>query len=70
MMYFYTEILLHSSVIMQKVIFKSVQNPISVLEIKSFSLTRELNGAQSVFTIKGKQIEVYFDSFNFFKITL
>lgn len=48
MMYFYTEILLHSSGIMQKVIFKSVQNPISVLEIKSFSPTTELKGAESV----------------------
>ena len=37
MMYFYIENLLHSSGIRQKVIFESVQNPISMPEIKSFS---------------------------------
>lgn len=67
MVYFYTENLLHSSGIMQKIIFKSVQTAVS-LGLKAFLLKK--NQKKLCFTIKGKQIEMCSKSFNFLKITL
>lgn len=52
MVYFYTENLLHSSGIMQKVIFKSAQTPVSLSGIKSFSLKKE--SKETVFYHKRK----------------